>query len=225
MHMIQHMLLLDIVPILAIVALTKVILRPLTRSVVDARAPRRAARPPRLRGDRSTSAVIWAWHIPAAYDEAARHEGIHALEHFSFLLAAVAVLVAPAVPDPRPHAPRRASDRWPTWAPRSCSWERSECSSPSRPATLYPFYADQPRVWGISAGEDQAIAGLIMAVEQSLVMGIALVVLFFRALAESERAEQRRERLEPVEDGLAPGPPGETPARPRPAARTGPPGP
>ena len=64
------------------------------------------------------------------------------------------------------------------------------------PSTLYPFYAHQPRVWGISAGDDQAIAGLVMAVEQSLVMGIALVVLFFRALAESERAEQRRERLE-----------------------------
>ena len=61
-----------------------------------------------------------------------------------------------------------------------------------------------PRVWGISADEDQAIAGLIMAVEQSLVMGIALVVLFFRALAESERAEQRRERLEIAEAGSLP---------------------
>ena len=53
-------------------------------------------------------------------------------------------------------------------------------------------------MWGISAGNDQAIAGLIMALEQSIVMGIALVVLFVRALAESERNEQRRERLELV---------------------------
>ena len=37
-----------------------------------------------------------------------------------------------------------------------------------------------------------------MAVEQSLVMGAALVVLFMRALAESERAQQRRERYELV---------------------------
>ena len=35
-----------------------------------------------------------------------------------------------------------------------------------------------------------------MAVEQSIVMGIALVALFIRALTESERAEQRRERYE-----------------------------
>ena len=44
--------------------------------------------------------------------------------------------------------------------------------------------------------DDQSIAGLIMAVEQSLVMGIAIVVLFVRALAESEREQQRRERYE-----------------------------
>src|SRR5208283_1370817 len=34
-HMIQHMLLLDIVPILAILGLTKVILRPVTRSISE----------------------------------------------------------------------------------------------------------------------------------------------------------------------------------------------
>jgi hypothetical protein len=33
-----------------------------------------------------------------------------------------------------------------------------------------------------------------MALEQSIVMGIALVVLFTRMLAQSERDEQRRER-------------------------------
>ena len=34
-HMVQHMLLLDIAPILGILALTKVILRPVTRAVHD----------------------------------------------------------------------------------------------------------------------------------------------------------------------------------------------
>jgi cytochrome c oxidase assembly factor CtaG len=62
------------------------------------------------------------------------------------------------------------------------------------PAALYPYYEHLGRVWGISAGDDQSLAGLIMAVEQSLVMGIALVVLFMRALSESEREQQRRER-------------------------------
>jgi putative membrane protein len=64
------------------------------------------------------------------------------------------------------------------------------------PSALYPYYVHQPRVWGLSAIDDQSIAGLIMAVEQSLVMGAALVTLFIRALTESERAQQRRERYE-----------------------------
>ena len=63
------------------------------------------------------------------------------------------------------------------------------------PEALYAFYEDQPRYWGLTAGTDQAIGGLIMALEQSIIMGIALVVLFMRALSESEREEQRRERF------------------------------
>jgi cytochrome c oxidase assembly factor CtaG len=64
------------------------------------------------------------------------------------------------------------------------------------PSALYPYYVHHVRVWGISAIDDQGVAGLLMAVEQSLVMGIAIVVLFVRALNESERAQQRRERYE-----------------------------
>jgi cytochrome c oxidase assembly factor CtaG len=62
------------------------------------------------------------------------------------------------------------------------------------PEAIYAFYEEQPRYWGLSAGTDQAIGGLIMATEQSIIMGIALAALFIRALAESEREEQRRER-------------------------------
>ncbi len=62
------------------------------------------------------------------------------------------------------------------------------------PDALYAFYADQPNYWGLSPTDDQAVAGLIMALEQSIVMGIALVWLFARMLSESEKEEQRRER-------------------------------
>ena len=64
------------------------------------------------------------------------------------------------------------------------------------PSALYPYYEHLPRVWGLSPLDDQGIAGMIMAVEQALVMGVALVVLFIAALAESEREQQRRERYE-----------------------------
>lgn len=66
------------------------------------------------------------------------------------------------------------------------------------PVALYPYYVHHARVWGISAIDDQSIAGIIMAIEQSLVMGIALVILFVRMLGESEREQLRRERYEPA---------------------------
>ena len=64
------------------------------------------------------------------------------------------------------------------------------------PDAIYDFYERQPGYWGLSPGTDQAVGGLIMALEQSIVMGVALVFLFIRALSESEREDKRAERLE-----------------------------
>jgi cytochrome c oxidase assembly factor CtaG len=64
------------------------------------------------------------------------------------------------------------------------------------PASFYPFYQHHPHYWGLSPAEDQSMAGLEMALEQSIVMGIALVVLFVQMLNESEREAQRAERYE-----------------------------
>jgi hypothetical protein len=46
----------------------------------------------------------------------------------------------------------------------------------------------------MTAQDDQQVAGLIMALEQSIVMGIALAWLFARMLSESEEEERRAER-------------------------------
>ena len=43
------------------------------------------------------------------------------------------------------------------------------------PSSFYPFYEHHPHYWGLSPGEDQSLAGLAMALEQSIVMGVALV--------------------------------------------------
>jgi cytochrome c oxidase assembly factor CtaG len=64
------------------------------------------------------------------------------------------------------------------------------------PRLIYTFYADKPHYLGLSPLHDQMMAGLVMALEQSIVMGIALVILFVQMLNESERAEQRAERFE-----------------------------
>ena len=195
MHMVQHMLLLDLVPILAILGFTKVILRPVTRAVqeLEQRARRRSRSP--AFAVVLYVGVIWAWHIPAAYDVALRHPVVHVLEHVSFLLAGSLYwwhLLSPI------RARLRLDGMGPVvyMASTKLFVGALGMGLAFAPSALYPYYVHHARVWGISAHDDQSIAGLIMAVEQSLVMGVALVVLFVRALAESEREQQRRERYE-----------------------------
>src|SRR5262249_60337072 len=140
-------------------------------------------------------AVIWSWHVPAAYDLAVRHASVHVLEHVSFL--AVGALYWWHL-----LAPIRSRLRRSGMGPVAYVASTKICvgalgmALAFAPAALYPYYVHHPPVWGVSARDDQSIAGLIMAVEQSVVMGIALVVLFIAALEESEREQLRRERYE-----------------------------
>lgn len=194
MHMVQHMLLLDLVPILAILGLTKVILRPVTRVISDMERQAGPLAHPAFAVLLYVT-VIWAWHIPAAYDLALRHSTVHVLEHTSFVVAGSLywwhVL-----------SPIRARMRLGGMGPVAYMGTTKlfvgvlGMGLAFAPAALYPYYVDHARVWGISAVEDQSIAGIVMAVEQSVVMGLALAILFMRMLTESEREQRRKERYE-----------------------------
>lgn len=193
-HMIQHMLLLDLAPILGILGLTKVILRPVTRSVSELERRAGALAHP------ATAVVlyvgvIWAWHVPDAYDYAVTHPFVHICEHITFVLAGSLYwwhLLSPI------RARLRLDGMGPVIYMLSSKLFVGALGMglAFAPSALYPYYVHHARVWGISAHDDQSIAGLIMALEQSIVMGVALVTLFVRALAESERAQQREERYE-----------------------------
>jgi putative membrane protein len=191
MHMVQHMLLLDLVPILAIVGLTKVILRPVTRALGDLERRAGVLAHPAF-AVVLYIAVIWSWHVPALYDLALRHPAVHVFEHASFLGAGSLYwwhLLSPI------RARMRLGGMGPVvyMASTKLFVGALGMGLAFAPSALYPYYVHHVRIWGLSAHDDQSIAGLVMAVEQSLVMGIALVVLFMRALAESEREQLRKE--------------------------------
>jgi putative membrane protein len=192
MHMVQHILLLDIAPILFILSLTKVILRPATRRLQrleHAAGP--LAHP--VFAVALYVAVMWAWHVPSLYDAALRHPVVHAFEHTCFMTAGLLYwwhLLSPI------RSRYRLSGMGPVVYMLSTKMLVGilGIAITFAPDPLYAFYKDQPPIWGLDAGEDQSLAGAIMALEQTIVMGIALVWLFIRALAESEAEEQRAER-------------------------------
>ncbi len=192
MHMVQHLLLLDLAPILVLLGLTKVLLRPLTRRLV--RIERRAG--PLAHPVFAIFLYVFTmtfWHIPAMYDAALEHPVLHVLEHVTFGIAGGLYwwhLLSPI------RARRRLGGMGPVvyMLGTKVLVGLLGILLTFAPEALYDFYERQPGYWGLSPGTDQAVGGLIMALEQSIVMGIALVFLFVRALGESDREDERAER-------------------------------
>jgi len=193
-HMLQHVLLGDLAPALLLLSLSRVILRPVTRRLMRVeRALGPFASP--WTGIALWMGLMYLWHVPAMYEAAIEDPLVHLLEHASFFTAGVAVwwpLVAP-VPMRRP-----LKGLWPLAYIGTAKFGLAALGLYFTWSTnvLYDYYEGVPRIWGLSAVDDQNAGGAIMMVEQSLTFVIALVVLFAGMLTRSEADEVRRERLE-----------------------------
>jgi putative membrane protein len=191
-HMVQHLLIADLAPICLTLGLTKWILRPLTRRI---HRLERAAGPfghPAF-GVVAYVMAMWVWHIPAMYDAALRHSMVHVLEHLTFAAAGLLYwwhLLSPI------RSRLRLSGLGPVAYMVSTKLIVGFLGIllAFAPTLLFTFYASSGTRWGMSPLTDQHVAGLIMALEQSIVMGIALAYLFVRMLEESEEEDQRAER-------------------------------
>jgi putative membrane protein len=209
MHMIQHVLLLDFAPILLICGLSKVLLRPIARTVLDAeRALGPIAHP--VFAVAFYVGVMWIWHIPFMYDAALRHSGIHVVEHTFFLSAGLLYWWHLLSPVRGRHLTGLAPVSY--MLSTKIMVGLLGIFLTFAPSSIYSFYEHRPQVWGLHPSDDQALAGAIMAIEQSIVMGIALAYLFVRALAESERQQEREDRYEDAREAAASAP---APARPQ----------
>ncbi|CAN5598657.1 hypothetical protein BH20ACT19_BH20ACT19_14020 [soil metagenome] len=193
-HMLQHVLLGDLAPALLLLSLSRVIMRPTTRRLMRVeRALGPFASP--WTGIALWPSLMYLWHVPALYEAAIESPVMHLVEHASFFAAGVAVwwpLVAP-VPMRRPLRG--------LWTVAYIGAAKFGLAALGLYLTwsgnlLYDHYAGVTRVWGLSAIDDQNAGGAIMMVEQSLTFVIALVALFAGMLAQSEKDELRRERLE-----------------------------
>jgi cytochrome c oxidase assembly factor CtaG len=202
-HMVQHVLIGDVAPLLILLGLSRVIMRPATRRLASIERRLGPLASP------ATGIAVWLilmylWHVPALYDAAAAHPLLHLLEHVSFFVAGVALwwpLIQP-VPMRRrltgmqPIAYIGAAKASLAGLGIFLTWSTT---------AIYPYYEHTPRIWNLSPIEDQNVAGVIMMVEQSLTLALVLVALFIRMLAQSETEQVRRERLEERQAEAAPG--------------------
>lgn len=196
-HMVGHLLLADVAAVLLILGLTRILLRPLTRRV---QRLERAAGPfghPAF-GVIAYVGAMWLWHVPALYDAALESEAVHALEHVTFAAAGFLYwwhLLSPI------RSRLRLGGMGPILYMASTKVLVGFLGVllAFAPERLYDGYGTGAiSRWGMTPLTDQHVAGLIMGLEQSLVMGVGLAYLFFRMLRESEEEDRRAERYEAV---------------------------
>ena len=191
-HMLQHVLIGDVAPALALVALRG----PLLFFVVPSTVLRRVARLSPLRSALAFllrprvsigawALVIGAWHIPAAYDYTLTHQTVHDVAHLSFI--AVGLLAWSQIIDPARRNALDVSQRL-ACALAMAAFAVAVGSVLVFSTPLYPAYAHQAtRLFGLSPIADQQLAGLLMIGEQ--LGALALCACFLLPeLARARRA-------------------------------------
>jgi cytochrome c oxidase assembly factor CtaG/ferredoxin len=201
-HMVQHLLLMMVAPpLLWLGAPLFPLLRGLPRPVrVYWAGPLLASPPLRRLFGRLTQplpalllfiAATWLWHFPPVYDLALRSAGWHYLQHLCFL--GTALLFWYPVVRPYPARPR-----WSSWlllpylilADVANTVVAAVLTFSDR--VLYPYYAEVPRLAGLSPLDDQSAAGVLMWVPGSVVFLLPLVGIGLRLLSGPEEDKETR---------------------------------
>lgn len=193
-HMLQHVLLGDIAPVLLLLSLSRVLLRPVTRRLMSLESALGPLASP-VTGIALWLFMMYLWHVPALYEAAITNPFVHLLEHACFFTAGMAVWWPLIQPVPMR---RRLTGLWTVAYIGAAKFGLAALGLYLTWSghVLYDYYEQLPRIWGLDPVADQNAGGAIMMVEQSLTFVIALVVLFAGLLRQSETDELRRERLE-----------------------------
>ena len=208
-HMLQHMILMMVAPPFILLGAPLI---PVVRGL-----PRFAAREfagpllnwpvaKRLGTIVTNPAIAWllmgiamfAWHIPGFYELALRSSSWHQLEHGCFVFTALLFWWPVVQPWP-------SRGQWPRWAMIPyllvADLQNTVLSAilAFSDRVLYPSYSVTPRLFGLSALEDQVAAGAIMWVAGSLAFIVPAVVIVVDCLSkkpsrDSDSSKQKQER-------------------------------
>lgn len=188
-HMAQHVLLLAVAAPLLAVGLP---LAQLASRLPTGRPQRQAAG--FLAGFRSASTwwswvavllglqtvVMMGWHAPALYSAAVHSEGLHVVEHLTFVLSATAFWVALVVPDRRARGgPAVLASFLAAFPGIALGLSMTLARTP-----WYAAYADRP-----DALELQQVAGVVMWGFGGLASVVAGAALFFAWIWSAEQAD------------------------------------
>jgi putative membrane protein len=201
-HMVQHMLLMVIVPPLlllgvspssVLLAFTSSVQRKLGRwwqRISWSKPAWRALSQPLVAWMLNVLA-LWAWHVPRFYQAALENEALHLLEHFSFVGASLLfwwMILRPGMYFSRGDPSILALFTM------ALQGSLLGALITFAPTPWYTVYNSTTQAWGFSPLEDQQLAGAIMWIPVGTIYTLAALVLFIIHLAWIERKANQRER-------------------------------
>jgi cytochrome c oxidase assembly factor CtaG len=133
-------------------------------------------------------AVWYGVHIPAFYGYALHHYWALGVEHLLFLVAGIAFWWPVLIPGRTRPGTRLIylAVAFFVAAPIALVIALSH-------STLYAFYDSTPHLWGLSPLHDQQLGGILMAVEQSILLFVAASWSFFCLMNEEDDEDAAQE--------------------------------
>jgi cytochrome c oxidase assembly factor CtaG len=192
-HMVQHLFLTIIGPPLLLLGIPEWLAKPLLHNRTVFRIAKILTLP-------AVAFLIynvdfWLWHAPPLYNATLENEGIHILEHLTFIGFGLLYW-------------------WPIFSPLkqglpplSFGGQILYLFLSGMPTValgagltflppLYAPYLTAPRIWGISAATDQQLGGLIMWIPGNILFIVIVSILFIRWMQEQEAKQIAKEAAE-----------------------------
>lgn len=182
-HMLQHLLLIIVMPPLILIGTPKWLVGSfLNRSTLKYLA-KYSARP--IGAFIVFNGVLIGWHIPAVYNITLVNHNIHILEHLTLMLASI-LMWAPIL------------GPLPDWLSQNSGIKCLYVFCISLPMgflgaiitfsndVLYKFYLTSPKIWNISPIVDQQIGGIAMKTSAAVFL-FAFITIFFKWFHRHEK--------------------------------------
>ena len=135
--------------------------------------------------------TLYGWHFASAFEGAMRNELLHALQHESFVIAAILVWW-PALEPKRVRTPGELWKIGHLLASRLASMMLGMAFVFMREPAYGGFYGDRAREHGLAPLADQQIAGALMMSLDAILVVAVLSWFFWRSAGDADRAEAAR---------------------------------